>query len=205
MQGRCPALFSPPPPQKKKWTEGLSWCQTQFGICEDECSPFWWRSDPCRAVLRKRQWIDPYALLGPPTQLLNKPQTRNMHAFSAGCKIIYRGLFFHLLHHEAVFLGHFYPDSASNMRTLFNPSVLVWNILGSWKPIWRQSGSRTWFAESLPYSIARGVKNLHVAGRCADVKYLFTDMRRLTTGIPSVKCVFRRFRRCANVYLYKPR
>jgi hypothetical protein len=26
-----------------------------------------------------------------------------------------------------------------------------------------------------------------------------TDMRRLTTGIPSENCVFRRFRRCANV------
>ena len=32
-----------------------------------------------------------------------------------------------------------------------------------------------------------------------------TDMRRLTTGIPSEKCVFRRFRRCANAYLHKPR
>jgi len=28
-----------------------------------------------------------------------------------------------------------------------------------------------------------------------------TDMRRLTTGIRSEKCVFRPFRRCANVYL----
>ena len=31
------------------------------------------------------------------------------------------------------------------------------------------------------------------------------DMRRLTTGMRSEKCVVRRFRRCANVYLYKPR
>ena len=30
-------------------------------------------------------------------------------------------------------------------------------------------------------------------------------MRRLTTGIRSEKCVVRRFRRCANVYLHKPR
>ena len=29
-----------------------------------------------------------------------------------------------------------------------------------------------------------------------------TDMRRLTTGIRSGKCVVRRFRRCANVYLH---
>ena len=31
------------------------------------------------------------------------------------------------------------------------------------------------------------------------------DMRRLTTGIRSEKCVVRRFRRCANVYLHKPK
>ena len=30
-------------------------------------------------------------------------------------------------------------------------------------------------------------------------------MRRLTTGIPSEKCAVRRFRRCANEYLHKPR
>ena len=30
-------------------------------------------------------------------------------------------------------------------------------------------------------------------------------MRRLTTGIRSEKCVVRRFRCCANVYLHKPR
>ena len=32
-----------------------------------------------------------------------------------------------------------------------------------------------------------------------------TDMFHLTTGIRSEKCVVRRFRRCANVYLHKPR
>ena len=32
-----------------------------------------------------------------------------------------------------------------------------------------------------------------------------TDIHRLTTRIRSEKCVFRRFRRCANVYLHKPR
>jgi len=30
-----------------------------------------------------------------------------------------------------------------------------------------------------------------------------TDMRRLTTGIRSEKCVVRRLRRCADVYLHK--
>jgi len=32
-----------------------------------------------------------------------------------------------------------------------------------------------------------------------------TDMRRLTTGMRSEKCVVTRFRRYANVYLHKPR
>jgi len=32
-----------------------------------------------------------------------------------------------------------------------------------------------------------------------------TDMRHLTTGIRSEKCVVRRFRCCANVYVHKPR
>ena len=32
-----------------------------------------------------------------------------------------------------------------------------------------------------------------------------TDMRRLPTEIRSEKRVVRRFRRCANVYLHKPR
>jgi hypothetical protein len=32
-----------------------------------------------------------------------------------------------------------------------------------------------------------------------------TDMRPLLTGIRSEKCVFRRFRRRADVYLHKPR
>jgi len=30
-------------------------------------------------------------------------------------------------------------------------------------------------------------------------------MRRLTTGMRSEKCVVRRFLRCANLYLHKPR
>jgi len=32
-----------------------------------------------------------------------------------------------------------------------------------------------------------------------------TDIRRLTTGIRPEKRVVRRFRRCANVYVHKPR
>ena len=38
---------------------------------------------------------------------------------------------------------------------------------------------------------------------CLKIEYTFectyTDIRRLTTGISSEKCVVRRFRRCANV------
>ena len=41
-------------------------------------------------------------------------------------------------------------------------------------------------------------------GKCDIIKKI-TDMRRLTTGIRSEKCVFRRFCRCVNVYLHKPR
>ena len=36
-------------------------------------------------------------------------------------------------------------------------------------------------------------------------KNTISDIRRLTTGIRSVKCVVRRLRRCAIVYLHKPR
>ena len=34
---------------------------------------------------------------------------------------------------------------------------------------------------------------------------VYTDMRLLTTGIRSEKCVVRRFRHCANMYFHKPR
>ena len=39
--------------------------------------------------------------------------------------------------------------------------------------------------------------------RCR-VSLVTTDMRRLTTGIRYEKCIVRRFRRCAYVYLHKP-
>jgi hypothetical protein len=45
-------------------------------------------------------------------------------------------------------------------------------------------------------------------GGCRAVKNritIMTDMRRFTTGIRSEKSVVRRFRRCANVFLHKPR
>jgi hypothetical protein len=37
------------------------------------------------------------------------------------------------------------------------------------------------------------------------LELLNTDMRRLTTRLHSEKCVVRRFRCCANIYLHKPR
>jgi len=46
------------------------------------------------------------------------------------------------------------------------------------------------------------------AGKCHGKIYIqqtSTDMLRLTTGIRSEKCAVRRFRRCANVFLHKPR
>jgi len=45
--------------------------------------------------------------------------------------------------------------------------------------------------------------DLHFGRNCNE--HQSTDMRRLTTGILTEKCVIRRFRRCANVYLHKPR
>jgi len=43
-------------------------------------------------------------------------------------------------------------------------------------------------------------------GRAKDLSApRYTDLRCLTTGIRSEKCVVKRFRRCANVYLHKPR
>jgi hypothetical protein len=39
----------------------------------------------------------------------------------------------------------------------------------------------------------------------SETPYSNTDMRRLTTGIRSQKCIVRRFRRWAKVYLHKPR
>ena len=56
--------------------------------------------------------------------------------------------------------------------------------------------------------------NAFFSGYRAGVRELFeipsyecktTDMRRLTTGISSEKCVVRRFRRCANMYVHKAR
>jgi hypothetical protein len=40
---------------------------------------------------------------------------------------------------------------------------------------------------------------------CSRDGLVTTDMRRLMTGIRSEKCVVRRFRRCAIVYLHKSR
>jgi len=42
-------------------------------------------------------------------------------------------------------------------------------------------------------------------GEKQEVEEQDTDMRRLTPGICSEKCVARRFGRCANVYVHKPR
>ena len=44
-----------------------------------------------------------------------------------------------------------------------------------------------------------------VVGEKQEVDNQDTNMRPLTTGICSEKCVVRRFDRCANVYFHKPR
>jgi len=43
--------------------------------------------------------------------------------------------------------------------------------------------------------------NLLVSSTCEEDISVYTDMRRLTTALRSVKCVVRRFRPCANLYL----
>ena len=50
-----------------------------------------------------------------------------------------------------------------------------------------------------------GLKHVGVIYRVKNWRFNNTDMSRLTTGIHSEKCVVRRFRRCANVYLHNPR
>jgi hypothetical protein len=51
------------------------------------------------------------------------------------------------------------------------------------------------------------VRRIRTEDAGGTARIIITVMRRLTTGIRSEKCVFRRFRRCANVtvYLHKPR
>jgi len=46
---------------------------------------------------------------------------------------------------------------------------------------------------------------LRTAAELLGIGFLYTDMRHLTTGIRSEKCVVRRFRRYANVYVHNPR
>jgi len=53
--------------------------------------------------------------------------------------------------------------------------------------------------------VALGASVRPIGGRRIKGRIGYTDMRRVTTGIRSEKCVVRRFRRRANVYLHKPR
>jgi len=48
------------------------------------------------------------------------------------------------------------------------------------------------------------MQRLEVSGAVRPI-YGPLGVKRLTAGMRSAKCVVRRFRRCANVYLYKPR
>jgi hypothetical protein len=58
-------------------------------------------------------------------------------------------------------------------------------------------------------SVRRCTLHQGQAGRCKGINLqgtkANTDRRHLTTGILSEKCVVRRFRCCADVYLHKPR
>ena len=54
-------------------------------------------------------------------------------------------------------------------------------------------------------SFLKSIEKTEVSLKSENNDGLYTDMRRLTTGLRSEKRVVRRFRRCANVYLHKPR
>jgi hypothetical protein len=62
---------------------------------------------------------------------------------------------------------------------------------------------------SLYRCLTRSIPPFHITywrvGGCGSSTQPYTDMRSLTTGVRSEKCVVRRFRRCANVYLHKLR
>jgi hypothetical protein len=49
------------------------------------------------------------------------------------------------------------------------------------------------------------VRRIRIEDAGGTARDIITVMRRLPTGIRSEKCVVRRFRRCANVYLHAPR
>jgi len=59
-----------------------------------------------------------------------------------------------------------------------------------------------WSCES---AVVCRTKILVILSSFKQLNQCITDMRRLTTALRSEKCVVRRFRRCANVYLHKPR
>ena len=81
------------------------------------------------------------------------------------------------------------PEAYSDIMILPRVVPCVWNIgysLESWRH-WVSTTNHTAVIHRLAYP------------------QKYTDMRHLTTGIRSEKCVVRQFRHCANVYLHKPR
>ena len=69
------------------------------------------------------------------------------------------------------------------MRCTKGPSA-GWNIAATYRT-----------GHNAAAAAAAGADQVNVQRCCREI----TDMRRLTTGIRSEKCVVRRFRRCANV------
>ena len=69
---------------------------------------------------------------------------------------------------------------------------------GAWapEPLWRRGDKSNIFSSR---NITPILRSSILWSLFVDAEVYITYMRRLTTGIPSEKCVVRRFRRCANV------
>ena len=149
----CP--FSPPKHVLRDWA-----C-TRPSLSEDKFSHLWWRSDSCRANFLK-ETVNWRLCIARTALSTDSKATDSQFAY------ILCGLQ-NYISRSALWLGTPWSTFPRTFLTWlrityvhFNPSGLVWNILGSWEPIWRKFGSRTWFAESLSWIIACGFRNLFV-------------------------------------------
>jgi len=113
-------------------------------------------------------------------------------------------------HHISVMeLGHLltrsvltYPEGTVILRSKFWSTSVPHNKLLTGGHIWDEHNcSRIINRVKCNPSLTLSIAYIH---NCDTLWYRNTDMRRLTTAIGSGKCVVRRFRRCANVYLHKP-
>ena len=83
-------------------------------------------------------------------------------------------------------------------------SLLILNLNTRWNSVVKDKPRLLYHRERPPLPI---LQEAECAPRPVgtDVEDRNKDMRRLTTGIRSEKCVGRRFRHCASLYFHKPR